>query len=441
MKRAPKPIETIDDISDVIRFCDSGKYIFRGENKDYGRVASGLYREYSNEENPLAEEEGFSILDVEEEIVDGARKHLPDGASNIEVLTALQHYGGKTNLIDFTKNLYIAIFFACAGKFSDDGRLLLVGMSTLDDAEINYNKSTAATNDKHILASPTGKSPREIFQSSAFVHARKGYLEQDDYISVTVKAELKGKLLLHLRKHHDISTGTVYNDIHGFIQNQSINAMANEQFSLGLECSTSGDHEGAIQYYGKAIRLNPKMPAAYTNRGLDLAHLKRYGEAIEDHTKVIELQPHRSQSYYMRGWTYQSADKLDAAVVDCKKAIEIGPPLTKYYAGLGTIYHQQQKYNDAISEFNNALQIEPDNHFVHMAIGATYVHLSNNEVALAHMRIARDLCIQNGHLGEAKKLDAEIAELENALAKKTHPNAKATKKASAKSTKPKKPKK
>ena len=363
MKQAPKPIETIEDISDVTRFCDGGKYIFRGENKDYGRgiggkVTSGLYRQYSDAKL-LTEQDNFSILDEQEKIIKGARKHLSDGASDIEVLTALQHYGGKTNLIDFTKNLYIALFFACTGKFDDEGQLILMDKATLNNTAINYNEFKEIIQTENILTFPTGKSPRAIFQSSAFVHPRKGYLEQDDYTSVIVNAKLKGKLLLHLRKHHDISAGTVYNDIHGFIQNQSIDAMANEKFSLGLECSTSDDPECAVQYYGEAIKLNPKMLAAYTNRGIDFGKLKRYG--------------------------------------------------------------------DAINEFNKALQIDSRNQDIHRGLAAVYIELSNYEEALTHMRIAKDLYTQKKFSEKAEMLTSAIAKLENVVAEKTRPNTKPTK--------------
>ena len=35
---------------------------------------------------------------------------------DFEILTELQHYGGKTNLIDFTTDYLIALFFACDGS-------------------------------------------------------------------------------------------------------------------------------------------------------------------------------------------------------------------------------------------------------------------------------------------------------------------------------------
>ena len=431
MKRAPKQIGKLADLIKVLRFCDGGDYIFRGEDKDYGQVTSGLYREHRD----------FPVLAVEEQIIQDARTHLQDGASDIAVLTELQHFGGKTNLIDFTKNLYIALFFACDGEIKQDGRLILVDKVTLSNVVINYEKSKEVIQTNNILVSPTGKSPRAIFQSSAFVHPHKGYLEKGDYQSVVVKAELKNELLTHLQKHLDISAETVYNDIHGFIRNQSIGTAANDEFYLGLSCSTSGDFEKGILHYTKAIKRNPQLLSAYTNRGINFLQLHRYNEAIADHTKAIELLPRRSLNYFLRGMTYKHAGNLDAAVVDYNKAIEIGPPLAAQHTGLGEIYTRLQNHSDAISEFNKALQIEPDNHDAHHGLAYVYGHLRNYEKALEHLRIERDLCIQKKLLEKAKMLAAPIAELEKAVVEQTRSNAKTIKKAPSKLAKSKKRKK
>ena len=45
--------------------------------------------------------------------------------TDFELLTEIQHYGGKTNLIDFTTDYLIALFFACDGHHDKDGRVIL----------------------------------------------------------------------------------------------------------------------------------------------------------------------------------------------------------------------------------------------------------------------------------------------------------------------------
>ena len=52
-------------------------------------------------------------------MLDANRKY-----ENLEILTKIQHYGGSTNLIDFTKDYFVALFFACNSSLDKDGRLI-----------------------------------------------------------------------------------------------------------------------------------------------------------------------------------------------------------------------------------------------------------------------------------------------------------------------------
>jgi len=45
---------------------------------------------------------------------------------DFEILTKLQHYGGKTNLIAFTTDSFITLFFACDRYPKKNGRVILV---------------------------------------------------------------------------------------------------------------------------------------------------------------------------------------------------------------------------------------------------------------------------------------------------------------------------
>ncbi len=56
-----------EKIQEILNECSTGKYIFRGENKEYGKVSSGLYRQYCqrddnkpvNDNDPLIDNEHF----------------------------------------------------------------------------------------------------------------------------------------------------------------------------------------------------------------------------------------------------------------------------------------------------------------------------------------------------------------------------------------------
>jgi len=64
---------------------------------------------------------------------------------------------------------------------------------------------------------------------------------------------------------------------------------AEEYYDSGVEKANSGDYEGAIKDYDKAIEINPKHAEAYYNRGLAKAYLGDYrGKRMQMHTITEE---------------------------------------------------------------------------------------------------------------------------------------------------------
>ena len=187
--------------------------------------------------------ENFSVLTVEEDYIEEARKHIRSDAPDIEVVTELQHYKGKTNLIDFSRNLYIALFFACEARTKEKGRIIAVNIANLKTTKIDYKKNKEKIFKEDILAEPTGKNPRVIFQSSVFVHPYKGYLEKEQYTSFIIEARLKEKILEYLKKFCNITTKSIYNDLHGFIEEQKNHSTAEIEFYRGLTLQTKKNGE------------------------------------------------------------------------------------------------------------------------------------------------------------------------------------------------------
>ena len=116
-------LERIRDLmADVVDKSSKRKdaCVYRGEPECYPRVSSGLFRALC----PDSANEAFDIARVEEEMVADARKYTAL-AGHEEILTEIQHFGGATNLIDFTDDYLIALFFASGENEQTDGRVVL----------------------------------------------------------------------------------------------------------------------------------------------------------------------------------------------------------------------------------------------------------------------------------------------------------------------------
>jgi len=94
--------------------------VYRGEPARYPVVSSRLYRKCL----PDSAHEAFDIPRIEQETVERARQYTTLATAD-EILTKIQHFGGATNLIDFTDDYLVALFFANEGGEGEDGRLVL----------------------------------------------------------------------------------------------------------------------------------------------------------------------------------------------------------------------------------------------------------------------------------------------------------------------------
>ena len=193
----------LEIIGKIAETTADGDFIYRGEPEHYENVSSSLWRECRKE---IGAEE-FDIETIQVDLLEVAKNYTHE-EDDLEILTELQHYGGHTNLIDFTTDNHIALFFACDGFLDKPGRIILF-------------QRTEKTNEAYKIREPQNPRNRVIAQKSIFVRPPKGFLESGQYDVIDIPKSLKEPILDHLQKQHGISTQTVYNDLHGFIRDQS----------------------------------------------------------------------------------------------------------------------------------------------------------------------------------------------------------------------------
>ena len=151
------------------------------------------------------------------------------------ILTDLQHFGGNTNLIDFTVDYLIALFFACNGDHSQNGRIILLKRSE--------------NTDEHIFG-PRNPVNRVIAQKSVFVRPSEGYVER--YDEVVIPHRLKIPMLIYLQSGHGISNETIYNDLHSFIRYRKTHEEIYGHYNAGFVRQNNGDYQRAIEFYTAA---------------------------------------------------------------------------------------------------------------------------------------------------------------------------------------------
>lgn len=350
---------------EIAEKSESGDYIYRGEPECYPKVSSTLYRVFGNP---------FDVTDFNKEVVpymlEEAKKYTTETDKD-EIQHALQHYGGKTNLIDFTKDFFIALFFACDGSPDEDGRVIL---------------KDPAGDIKAWIKVPRSPQNRVLAQKSIFVSPPKGFIKPDDIIYIP--KSLKPEMLDYLEKYHNISARTIYNDFHGFIRRS-----AYTEFCNGLTSQTKGQHKEAVKHYTEAILLNRDYVWAYANRGIAYSNLEKYNAAIEDHRKAIELKPTNAKVHYNVGNCYRATGEYDKAIDAYNAAIELGlsaDDTADAHNNCGTVYYRKGDYRQAIEAYNKAIELKPDWAVPHCNRGEAWLHMEEWEAARSDLITAKD---------------------------------------------------
>ena len=369
-----------------------GDYIYRGEPEHYCRVSSSLYRR--REEIKI---EGLDIEIAQAEMLKSAQEFAGQMDED-DLLAQLQHYGSVTNLIDFTTDYLIALFFACDGKPAKDGRVILLKRSS------------------YPLLEPKSPANRVIAQKSVFVRPPEGFIDDRKTKIVSVPLDLKQAILEHLGKHHNVRAQTIYNDLHGFIRYHEGNESAYLEFyaaeahvrkreyeaaidrysnaiklnpqltpaynNRGNVYKDKGDYDRAIQDYDKAIELNPNLAAAYTNRGVVHIRKRRYGSAFQDYDRAIELDPRYAEAYYNRGNAFSELDKFDCAIRDYDKAIELDPQYAAAYTNRGIAYMKKGDLSHAVQDLTDAIDLDPGNALAYNNRGVAFARKGDLDHAI-----------------------------------------------------------
>ena len=379
----------LEKINEIAKESATGDYIYRGEPAYYeeapynGRVTSGLYRQYIG-----IEAEKFDVAVVQADILEAAHEYAPYKMEDFEILATLQHFGDKTNLIDFTTDYLVALFFACDGKPKEPGRVILLPRHPEGDPK------------PYEVKKPPRTIRRADIQKSIFVEAPKGFVEPDRIVDIPI--HLKAALLDYLRNHHDISTKTIYNDLQGFIENRGLHENAYTEFYKGVTAQERADtaeteaerqerYDEAIKHYTEAIASNPDLTEAYNNRGVVYADTGDFDAAIEDYNKAIDLDPEDARVYSNRGNAYRNTGDFDAAIEDYNKAIDLNPEDARFYSNRGVAYAEKGEFDAAIADFNKAIDLDPEDAGIYSNRGEAWLHLREWQKAKADLTTAKNM--------------------------------------------------
>ncbi|UCG57765.1 MAG: tetratricopeptide repeat protein [Phycisphaerales bacterium] len=98
-----------------------------------------------------------------------------------------------------------------------------------------------------------------------------------------------------------------------------------------------GQYEDAITQWQKALDINPQAPGVHKNVALALMALGRHDEVIAELQEEIRISPQSSMGYFLLGQEYLQKKEYEEAKISYEKAISLQPNHTNAYYGLFTV--------------------------------------------------------------------------------------------------------
>ena len=328
-----------------------GRYIYRGEPTCYKDVASSLYRQCKKARiGPNAIEKpdvwNEQLWELQKNIVDQTRRFLPEhqnlphfqgtnfwlqgcslrpyiATEEYKILCRIQHYGGPTNLIDFTRDYLIALFFACNKEAAKRGRVIWT--------------------EKHyfpVLLTDV----RVQRQKSVFIEAEGGVLSSKGYSHVTIPAKLKGPILMYLKQVHEVSHETLFPGIQGAIQYWD----SNPQFLIdkARQLHRKGQYAKAIALFDECLLKEPH-PVVLNERAAANFNQAKWQLAWEDLSQALTLFSEHSRwqhhpmwgtVFYVRGLILIQWKRWDEAIQNLNAAKEkefnVATEFHKHFKGI-----------------------------------------------------------------------------------------------------------
>ncbi len=145
-----------------------------------------------------------------------------------------------------------------------------------------------------------------------------------------------------------------------FVVLEDNNRLVQENFKQAEDLSKKGKFTDAINYYNKALEIQPDNWNARYKLGYALFKNKMWRESIAECRKSIELKPDYLWSYYNLARSLEKLQQYDEAITSYLKAIDISfkPEVQRDLEALlnDRISSEQQKtQNNSISEYCQSL--------------------------------------------------------------------------------------
>ena len=302
-----------------------------------------------------------------------------------------------------------------AAKITSDpeiSRALVVTVLTLARAQM-MNKDLRAAGRTLESAVASGLDDAKLYAALAEVYEADGHYENAiPAMRLAVQRDPRNEAY-HFRY------GLLLTDSHAPVAGMLRLQEALKQFpestrlwlALGIAQLTNGQNTEAENSFKRSLALDPKSVPALAYLGVTYAERALYADALDFYEKAIALNPQLAALHYLVADTMLRSSTEDTTRVEkyLKRAVELDPNLAAAYLTWGRLYVRTNRYEEAAPLLQRAVALQPEFVEAHYQLGRVLMKLKRTDEANRELAIFKTL-------SEKQKAENEPREIARRLA-------------------------
>ncbi len=160
-------------------------------------------------------------------------------------------------------------------------------------------------------------------------------------------------------------------------------------YNKGITQNSTKNHDEAVEYFKKAVAVEPTFAKGHVNLGVAYSMLKDDDRALASFREAVRMDATSIEAWENLGITYQTMKEYTKAREAFAKVVELDPEDVNGKFALADMYFNEGNYEKSLEFYTQAAETRGDDPALQYQIGASYFGLEQlSEATMAFQKSA-----------------------------------------------------
>lgn len=147
---------------------------------------------------------------------------------------------------------------------------------------------------------------------------------------------------------------------------------------IGNYYSLRGQHDQALSFFQRALRINRNYLSAWTLMGHEFLEMKNTAAAVEAYRRAVDINPKDFRAWYGLGQTYELLNMPMYTLYYYKKAAALRPQDARMWCAVGQTLQELHKWDQAIRCYERAVGCDDQEGLALSKLASLYERLARD---------------------------------------------------------------